>query len=133
MTSRETILAAVHGTLAAGTGLRVSRSRREQVTDLPAVIVRPESEEDTGDMLGVTDTVLTVAIDIYGRAEIPDQATDAPLAAVYAALTTDPTLGLGSDVQVLPGRSVQWDTDAFDDARVTLTVRIIYRSSPGAM
>jgi len=133
MSIRETILAAIQTQLASVAGVQVSRSRREQITDLPAVIVRPESEEDPGDLLGVSDTVLTVALDIYGRGEIPDQATDATLSAVYLALSTDPTLGLGSDVQILPGRSVQWSTDAFDDSLVTLTLRITYRAYQGAL
>lgn len=133
MSIRETILAALHTQLASVAGVQVSRTRREQINTLPAVIVRPESEEDPGEMLGVIDTVLTVACDIYARGDIPDQAADATLDAVYAALSTDPTLGLGSEVQILPGRTVNWSTDSFDDSLVTLTLRITYRTSQGAM
>jgi hypothetical protein len=133
MSTRETILAALQTTLASVAGGRVYRWRKEQLLTLPAVIIRPESEEDTGEALGVTDTTMNVAFDVYARGDIPDQAADATLSAVYAALIPDPTLGLGSDVQIMPGRVVTWDVDDYDDSRITLMMRIQYRTAQGAM
>lgn len=133
MSTRETLLAALQTALSGLAGGRVYRSRKEQMPTLPAIVVRPESEEDPGDLLGVTDTVLTVAIEIYARGDIPDQAADVTLSAVYAAAIASPDLGLGSDVQILPGRSVTWEIENYDDAGVTLRLRILYRTAMGAM
>ena len=77
--------------------------------------------------------MLVVAIDIYAHGDIPDQAADATLSAAYAALIASPTLGLGSDVQILPGRVVQWQIEAFDDVSARLNLRIFYRTALGAM
>jgi hypothetical protein len=133
MSTRETILAALQVALASVAGGRVYRARKEQLPTLPAVIIRPESEEDTGEALGVTDTTINVSFDVYARGDIPDQAADATLSAVYAALIPNPTLGLGSDVQIMPGRIVTWDVDDYDDSRTTLMMRIQYRTAQGAM
>ncbi len=133
MSTRETLLAALHTSLSGLSGGRVYRSRKEQMPTLPAIVIRPESEEDTGEMLGVTDTVLTVAVEIYARGDIPDQAADATLSDVYAAVVATPDLGLGGDVQILPGRSVTWEIEDYDDAGVTLRLRILYRTALGAM
>lgn len=133
MSTRETLLAALQTALSGIAGGRVYRSRKEQMPTLPAIVIRPESEEDTGEMLGVTDTVLTVAIEIYARGDIPDQAADATLSDVYAAAIASPDLGLGSNVQIMPGRSVTWEIEDYDDAGVTLHLRIFYRTALGAM
>jgi hypothetical protein len=133
MSTRETLLAALHTALSVLAGGRVYRSRKEQMPTLPAVVIRPEFEEDTGEMLGVTDTILTVAIEIYARGDIPDQAADATLSDVYAATIASPDLGLGSNVQILPGRSVTWEIEGYDDSGVTLRLRILYRTALGAM
>lgn len=133
MSTRETILNAIQVALSGVAGGRVYRSRKEQIQTLPAVVIRPESEEDTGEELGVTDTLLNVAVTIYARGDIPDQAADATLSAVYAALIANPTLGLTSDVQIMPGRIVSWQIEDVDDAAVTLVIRIHYRTAQGLM
>lgn len=133
MSTRETLLNALHVALAGCAGGRVYRSRKEQLPTVPAIVIRPESEEDNGEMLGVTDTILVVAIDIYARGDIPDKAADATLSAAYAAIIAARDLGLGSDVQLMPGRTVTWNVDGYDDADVTLTLRYLYRTALGAM
>lgn len=133
MSTRETLLNALLVTLSGVAGGRVYRSRKEQLPTLPAVVIRPESEEDTGEAIGVTDTLLNVAITVYARGDIPDQAADATLSDVYAALIANPTLGLTSDVQIMPGRVVSWAVEDVDDAAVTLTIRIHYRTAQGSM
>lgn len=130
MSPRENVLAALVATLSPILPASVWRSRKEQLPTIPAIVVRPESEEDLGEMLGVTDATLTVAIEIYARGEIPDQAADPLLADVLDALKVDATLGLGSDVQVLPRRRIDWDIENYDDAGVTVRVDIDYRTLP---
>lgn len=133
MSTRETLLNALHVALAGCAGGRVYRSRKEQLPTVPAIVIRPESEEDNGEMLGVTDTILVVAIDIYARGDIPDKAADATLSAAYAAIIAAPDLGLGTDVQLMPGRTVTWNVDGYDDADVTLSLSYLYRTALGAM
>lgn len=128
MSAREDILSALQATLSPILPASVWRSRKEQLPSLPAIVIRPEAEDDPGEMLGVTDSVLTVAIDIYARGEIPDQAVEPILADVVSALKTDATLGLGSDVQILPRRQIEWSAENYDDALATMRIDIIYRT-----
>ena len=62
--------------------------------------------------------------------DIPDQAADATLSAAYAALIASPTLGLGSGVQILPGRVVQWQIEADDVPRLNLRISFTVRQEP---
>lgn len=128
MSARDNILVALRTALSGLCDGRVYRSRLDQLPVLPAIIITPESETDTGEMLGCTDATLTVAISIYARADIPDQAIDPILAAVLAALRTDSTLGLGSDVQIQPSRRIDWDIQNYDDGAATLHIDITYRT-----
>mgnify|MGYP001324539806 CR=1 FL=1 len=128
MSARDNILVALRTALSGLCDGRVYRSRLDQLPVLPAIIITPESETDTGEMLGCTDATLTVAISIYARADIPDQAIDPILAAVLAAIRTDSTLGLGSDVQIQPSRRIDWDIQNYDDGAATLHIDITYRT-----
>lgn len=128
MSARDNLLVALRTALSGLCDGRVYRSRLDQLPVLPAIIITPESETDTGEMLGCTDATLTVAISIYARADIPDQAIDPILAAVLAALRTDSTLGLGSDVQIQPSRRIDWDIQNYDDGAATLHIDITYRT-----
>ena len=112
--------------LAAG----VYRGRREQLPALPSLIIRPVIEESDSQIIGFREAALTVAIDIYARGDIPDQAADPVLQAVVSALEQSPTLGLSEDsnIQVMPQRQVVWSEDAFDDAQVSLRFQITYRN-----
>ena len=74
MSARETILAALLTALSGLCSGHVYRSRKEQMPAIPAIVIRPEVEEDPGEMLGCSDLTLTVVIEIYARGEIPDQA-----------------------------------------------------------
>lgn len=127
MSARETLLAALQTTLSGLCSGRVYRSRKEQLPALPAIVIRPESEEGAGDLLGRQDATLLTAIDIYASGDIPDQTADPILAAVESALFAAPDLGLGPDVQIKPGRRIEWDIENFDDGRATLHIEIIYR------
>ncbi len=130
MSLRESILSALQTTLASLCGGRVYRSRQEQLPALPAIVIRPETENDPGEMLTVSDSTLTVAVEIYARGDIPDQAADPVLTAALSALRADSTLGLGSDVQILPARRVDWQIENYDDGAATLHIDILYRTYP---
>lgn len=128
MSARETLLEALRATLSPILPAAVWRSRNKQLPSLPAIVITPESEEDLGLMLGCTDATLTVAIAVYARAEIPDQAADPILSDILDALKVDSTLGLGSDVQVLPARRIEWGIENYDDGAATLRLDITYRT-----
>jgi hypothetical protein len=133
MGSRDTLLAAVATTLAGVAGGRVYRLRREQLPTLPAVVIEPRSEEASEVALGVTDRRMDVDLIIFAKGDTPDNAADATLSAVWAALYATPTLGLGSNVQLEPAHRVAWDAEDFDYVRATLSVTYNYRTATGAM
>jgi hypothetical protein len=131
--TRETILAAVATALAGVASGRIYRSRREQLPTLPAVIVEPQGEDAAENVLGRMDRRLTVGVTVYAKGDTPDTAADATLAAAWAALFATPDLGLGSDVQIDPAHSIDWDFEDFDQARATLHVTVNYRTATGSM
>ena len=133
MSSRETLLAAVATALAGVASGRVYRSRKEQLPTLPAVVILPASEDANEEVLGREDASLSVDLEVYAKGDTPDNAADATLAAVWAALRATPTLGLGTDVQLMPGRRINWDFEDYDHVRATLTVTYLYRTATGAM
>ncbi len=128
MSLREQILDALEATLQPILPAAVWRSRMEQLTSLPAIVITPMQEEDPGVLLGCTDSTLTVAIAIYARSDIPDQAADPILTQVLSALKADSTLGLGSDVNILPTRRIEWQRQNYDDGSATLLIDILYRT-----
>jgi len=130
MSARETLLVALQAALSGLCSGRVYRSRQEQLPTTPAIVIRLESENDEGQMLGCRDAILSVAIEIYSRGETPDQSADGLLLGVIEILDADPTLGLGSDVQVMPVRTIEWAIDHYDDVAVTLRLQITYRTFP---
>jgi hypothetical protein len=133
MSTRETLLAAIATTLSGVASGRVYRTRREQLPTLPAVVITPDQEEANEDVIGAEDSMLTVAIDVYAKGDTPDNAADATLSAVWSALRASIDLGQGANVQLMPRRSVSWDTEDYDMVRATLRVTYLYRTATGAM
>lgn len=133
MSTTETILAAVASALAGVADGHVYRSRREQLETLPAVIVLPESADGAEDVIGVEDGTLVVAVEVYAKGDTPDTAADATLSAIWSALCAAPNLGLGSDVDLIRRRRVDWDFEDYDHVRATLHVSYLYRTATGAM
>ena len=127
MSIRESILSAMVVMLSSLCGGRIYRSRKEQLPTLPAIVIRPESESDDGETLGSRDINLIVAVDIYARGDIPDQAADSVLESALSLIDSDATLGMGSDVQIMPTRQIEWSIDNYDDVSATLRLQIFYR------
>lgn len=133
MSVRETILAAFATTLGALASGRVYRERKEQLPDVPAIVITPGEEQAQEQLLGVMDAELQVNVEIYVRGDTPSTAADSLLSSVHSALSADLTLGLGTDVQILPRRTVRWDQDAYDEGKLTVTYSVFYRTSFGGM
>lgn len=133
MSTRETILAAVATALAGVASGRIYRSRKEQLSTLPAVIITPDQEQAEEVVLGKTDRRLTVAIAVFASADTPDAGADSTLASCWSALAVANALGLGSDVQVDPAHEITWEWDDYDYVRATLRVTINYRTDTGSM
>ncbi len=133
MSTRDNILAAFQTTLSALASGRVYRSRLEQLPALPAIVIEPDREDAEESMLGVMDATLDVQISLYARGDTPDNAADALLSSVHSAISADLSLGLGSDVQVMPRRRVSWDFDRYDEARVVVGYTVAYRTTFGGM
>ncbi len=126
--TREQILTALQAALVGLCAGRVYRSRKEQLPEVPAIVIRPETEEISGDWLGVTDAVLTVSLEVYARGETPDQAAESTLNSLLAILNAADPLGLGSDAQIRPALRIDWNFENYDDAQVIVRIDIDYRN-----
>ncbi len=133
MSTRENILAAFATTLAGQASGRVYRERREQLPEVPAVIITPGNEAAEESFLGVMDAELRVNVEVYARGDTPSSAADTVLSGCHSALMASLSLGLGSDVQILPRREVRWDYETPDEVRVTATYTVFYRTTFGGM
>lgn len=133
MSTRETVLAAILTRLGALAGGRVYRSRLAQLPALPAIVVEPDGEDAAESVIGFIDHRLRVAVRVFARGDIPDGAADSTLMAAWAALSTPPDLGLGTDVQLMQAYTVRWDFDDDDLVRATLGIEVMYRTTLTAM
>jgi len=129
MTTRETILAAFAKQLAAVASGRVYRTRRDQLPDLPAVIIEPESATTSEIVLGAMDHELAVSVAIYAKGGTPDNAADATLLAAHAAVIIDRSLGLGNGVQVRPEFEAEWNFDDYDYVKAIHHYHVTYRTT----
>lgn len=133
MSTRDNILAGFATALSALASGRVYRERKEQLPDVPAIVITPADETAEEKMLGVMDAELVVNVDLYVRGDTPSAAADSLLSSVHSALCADLSLGLGSDVQIQPSRRVRWEQDNYDEARVTVTYTVFFRTTFGGM
>ena len=101
------ILDAVTATLTGlpSTGSSVQQSRAYALENLPALTVRLGAMETAQELSSVTDSTVTIAIDIIvrGTADLLDDALLQSHAEIHAALLADPSLGLDFVVDVNPG------------------------------
>lgn len=98
-----------------------------------AVVVRiQDAQADRAAMQGApVDFVTTIAVECYARSatQTPDLAVDDLLAAVYAKLAADSTLG-GLVGDLYPSTlQYDFDTDAEQTACVTLTYQVVHRTA----
>jgi hypothetical protein len=128
MSLQENILAGIATALVGVASGRVYRDRREGIETLPAVSIEPESADEEETVLGKVDGILTVAVSIYAKGETPSTAADSIAASIKAIMTSGKDFSLGTDVQLLPGCSHEWDYENYDYARLILRYRIAYRS-----
>lgn len=133
MSARETILASIASALSALAGGRVYRSRLEQLPALPAIVIEPVEEESAEVVLGLMDRLLTIGIHVFATSDTPDAGADAVLASAWSALSADPTLGLGSAVQLDMAHRITWNFADIDQVRATLMVRVNHRTAATAM
>jgi hypothetical protein len=52
---------------------------------------------------------------------------DSVLESALSLIDSDATLGMGSDVQIMPTRQIEWSIDNYDDVSATLRLQIFYR------
>jgi hypothetical protein len=132
---REQILSALVTLLIGSTsaGSNVFRSRAASVTrdETPAIIVRPEEDVPEKQFAGVTIDLLTVAVDVYTRGDVPDQLADPVIAAAHTLIMADPTIG-GLAAQIIKGPSKWEDADADQTAgKATFLYHVKYTTSIG--
>lgn len=128
MSIQENILSAVQTRLSGLASGRVFRDRREQIPTLPAIGIEPDACDETEEVLGYIDGLMTVAVIVYAAGDTPSASADATVGGVKALMTAGYDFGLGSNVQLLPGLTQEWDFENFDYVRVTLRYRVQYRS-----
>jgi len=133
-TAHRQMLKAVAATLiAAGVAAgRVYTSRVRSIgAETPhAVVVRLGRSMSTlsSVMGGPTNWMTLVQIESYGRMTNgePDEASDAIVEAVFAALDTAPTLaGLAAGVEPYPDDTLSWDLDELDTQLACITAKFI--------
>ena len=129
MSLRETVLDAIVAAVQTCAPF-VARSRGEQLPALPAIIVRPQSATRDPAVIGVRQSQFSVALEIYAAGDIPDQAADAVLDAIDAALDRPDPLGLGAAAQLLPDRTWQWAFAPWDNGQVVLSLTFDLREQP---
>lgn len=126
MTPIEAILAGIDSALTAAGVSNVLRDRQETIETLPAVVIEPESCEETEIALTQRDGELLVAISIYASGETPSTTIDAVLEDVRDVMLPGADFGV-SGAQLMPGVSYEWDFENYDYARVSIRYRVIYR------
>ena len=92
---REQILAKIASVLSGNQQIGVYRSRVEALSrdDLPAIVIRPDTETIDNTSLGIAVRLLEIELMVHARGEIPDQAADSIVAWMHATLMADQTLG----------------------------------------
>ena len=135
MTKRDSILAAM-ATACLGTtgaGSRVFRSRTDPMAQVetPSIVIEPQRDEATMDVLSQYTWSLTVRVAVFAQGAIPDQSADPIVEEVHEKLVGDSALNaliLGLDLL-----SVEFETAAgAQPVGVTdSTYRVRYRTGQG--
>lgn len=126
MSAFSTIVAAVVALLnvapAVASGNITRASERDVAqTATTAVAVRIESAEPERIVIKSLDWSSVIAIDVYARGDAPDSVADPILAAIYARIMADPTLG-GTVIDCQP-QAITWDYAAADTDLCVCTAR----------
>ncbi len=133
MSTRESILAAMATALSGLASGRVYRTRQEQLSTLPAIVIEPLQDSATEYALGRADRRLTVQVSVFAKGDIPDSAADSTISSAWSALFAAPTLGLGDGVQLMPDHELSWNFDDYDYAQAVLRVTYLYTTPIGSM
>jgi hypothetical protein len=125
VSSRETILAAITALVSTATGFTSFRSRQAAVgrVEGTVAIVEPAEEETQPFGAAASWRKLTVSILFVGRDPTPDQALDAPIAAMHAKLMADLTLG-GVCARIVE-EGTRWNIEVADITAAAVDVRYV--------
>ena len=122
MSLREQIIEAIKLALVNQTTAmdRVFRSREEAITreETPAIIVRPDVEDDDTFSDVIVRNTLTVQVAIMTRGLVPDSLADSVAVAAHRIIVTD--LNLASLVVKVRKTGSKWDFDEADSTAGTL-------------
>lgn len=133
MSKREQVISAFVAALAGTTGVsnRIFRNRLDPMSqsELPAVVVRPLTDESTQTTIPYLDWELTLEVAIVASGEVPDAICDPILADINNRLVTDaPLAGLIKDFDLV---QVTWEFNNTDRLSCAAIARYIvkYRST----
>lgn len=133
-TAHRLMLQAVSATLqaagVAGGKVYTSRVRSINAETPHAVVVRlGRSMSSLASVVGGPTSWMTlVQVESYGRMTNgePDEASDAIVEAVFAALALAPTLGgMATAVEPYPDDTLSWDLDVLDEKMACITAKFI--------
>lgn len=121
----EQILERIKTTLAATAGVdgRCWRSRRSPVgpEEMPAIIIKPDTEAPSEGTTGGTDARTDVLVEVFARGLVPDSAADPVRVSAHSLLMTDATQGgLAIDTSEA---GTTWDLDDSDEGTCKVTMR----------
>jgi len=124
-TRRELIIRQVVAALSATSGIdgRIYRARQDALAreESPALVVLPEGEGPTEDIVGKTEKILRVIVAIYQRGSTPDSLADSIAKEVHVRIMQDPTLGGLAIDTAEDGTS--WDFAEADETACWLDMR----------
>jgi hypothetical protein len=126
----EQILSAVQTALAGTTGVstRIYRDRWEALArnEMPALVIHPEMEDQTVEVLPYTRSTLTIQVDVLISGSPLSTLADPTRVSLHSKLMADPTLGgLAIDVRA---NGVMWDAESGEIGILRCNYQISFRT-----
>lgn len=136
MSLRKDILEALEAQIAAATGAPTFKTRRDPIPEekLPAIVIEPDREPNSQQVIGRTDAVLTVAISVLFTGAATDSANDALISQLQQLIENGLSVGTPDDgVQIGPDHDIEFDDESIELGRATFRVQAGYVRTAGAL
>jgi hypothetical protein len=129
MSLRATILQAIETALSTATGAPIYRTRRDPIPEnkLPAIVIEPDREPNSQQVIGRVDAALTVAISVLFTGAVTDTPNDLLISQIQQLLESGINAGTPDDgVLIGPDHDIEFTDDSIDLGRATFRVAAIY-------
>ncbi len=129
MSLRATILQAIESALSAATGAPIYRTRRDPIPEekLPVIVIEPDREPNTQQVIGRVDASLTVAVSVLFTGAVTDPQNDVLVSQIQQLLESGISAGTPDDgVLIGPDHDIEFTDDSIDLGRATFRVAASY-------